>query len=283
VAAATLGVAAYYVIPGLARSRGVSVQVPGTTTTTRSDLPAPTMSAPFRGTPAQSWASGASGIVIPPPPPAGSLFPYTTTQITAAYQTTKQLLIAANLNPRTLIGGPPDAFASLLVPQQRTSFLAGLNKTGVNAQQVANSTRGWVTSFTRGTRLAGKVIKVHGTMSVSVGTNNGSSVLVVHADYLFVYLVTWRGQLSTLMRIVNQDDVEVEFGTYTDPGGPLQPWWQVLGGGDAGALCDVHDGFVHPDFPGGRPDTTSPKGPAVNPYDLTPASASAGCRSATGT
>lgn len=273
--------AAYYVIPGLDRSHGVSDQPLAAGAAARSGLPAPTMAAPFRGTPAQSWANGAAGIVIPAPPAPGSLFPYTPAQITAAYQTTKQMLVAADLNGPTLAGGPPDAFAGLLSSQQRSVFLGRLDNRGTSG--TTSSTRTWVTSFSRGTRLAGTLIKVHGSMSASLGSNHGSSVLVIHADYLFVYPVTWRGQPSTLLRIVSQDVVSVEFGTFTDPGGPLQAWWQAAGRGEAGARCDVHDGFVHPDFPGGPPDKAKPKGPAINPYDLDPSVSNAGCQNVTGT
>lgn len=273
--------AAYYVIPRLDRSRGISDLPSAPGAAARSGLPAPTTAAPFRGTPAQSWPNGAAGIVIPDPPAPGSLFPYTSAQITAAYQTTKQMLVAADLNGPTLAGGPPDAFASLLTSRQRSIFLGGLGNRGTTS--TTSSTRSWVTSFSRGTRLAGTLIKVHGSMSASLGSNQGSSVLVIHADYLFVYPVTWRGEASTLMRIVSQDVVNVQFGTFTDPGGPLQAWWQAAGSAEAGVRCDVHDGFVHPDFPGAPPDRARPKGPAINPYGLNSSASHAGCQNVTGT
>jgi hypothetical protein len=111
------------------------------------------------------------------------------------------------------------------------------------------------------------VIKVHGTLAAAPSTNNGMAVLQIHADYLYVYPVERPGQRSTLMRIVERQDVDVDFGTYTDPGGALQPWWAASGNFEAGARCDVNDGFVHPEFPNGPADKVRPKGALVNPYN----------------
>jgi hypothetical protein len=243
-------------------------------------LPSPTAADPFLGTPAHSYADGAAGIVIPASQPASS---YSAVQVTAAYQTTKHMLVAAFLNGPTLAGGAPDAFASLLIPQQRAYFVDGLHRTGLDAHGNQNSTRTWVASFARGTRLVGDVIKVHGSMRAAASTSNGTPVLQVHADYLFVYPVERPGQPSTLMRIVDRDVVDVDFGPYGGPGTALQPWWQVVADNHAGARCDVNDGFVHPQFPNGPPDKVTPKGTPVNPYDQRTPAPSGGCTAITGT
>jgi hypothetical protein len=47
-----------------------------------------------------------------------------------AYQWTRKLLVAADLNTATLLGGAPTAFAKLPTEQDRTWFLKGLNKKG---------------------------------------------------------------------------------------------------------------------------------------------------------
>lgn len=244
-------------------------------------LPSPTVAEPFLGTPAQPWADGAAGIVVPQAQTAGG---YSAAQVTAAYETAKQMLVAANLDRQTLAGGAPDAFASMLTPQQRTQFTTGLGKTGLDSQGDENSTRAWVTSFAPGTRLVGNVIKVHGIMGAATSMNNGTPVLQIHADYLFVYPVERPGRPESLMRVVQRQIVDVDFGTYTDPGGALQPWWQIVGGGPAGARCDINDGFVHPQFPDSSPDKVKPKGTPINPYSLsTPAQSTKGCHATTGT
>ena len=111
---------------------------------------------PFAGTPANSWANGAAGIVITAAKPVGQ---FTAAQVEAAYQTSRKLLIAGDLNRPTLLGGPPTAFADLLTSQQRAKFLGGLNKKGAEGGNPL-STRRWVMSFAPGsTQLIGGVIK----------------------------------------------------------------------------------------------------------------------------
>jgi hypothetical protein len=266
-----------YGVPSLTHRDQTSVaRGPGPLST-----PSATVAEPFLGSPAQFYADGAAGIVVPSAQPVGS---YSATQVAAAYQTAKLMLVAAHLDGPTLAGSAPDSFASMLIPQQRTQFVSGLDKTGLDAQGDQNSTRTWVTSFAPGTRLVGDVIKVHGTMRAATGTNGTYPVLQIHADYLFVYPVERPGAPSTLMRIVDRDVVDVDFGAYAGPGSPLQPWWQIVGGFNAGARCDINDGYVHPQFPDAAPDKVRPKGIPVNPYDQSaPAPSDAVCLATTGT
>jgi hypothetical protein len=249
-----------------------------TTATGAASLPSPTVAAPFQGTPAQSYASGAAGIVIPP---AHSVGTFTAAQVAAAYRTTRRMLIAANLKPTTLNGGPPNAFASLLVPQQRTKFLAGLDKIGLTSKGVPLSTRIWVTAFAPGTQLVGTVIKVHGTMHASAGKEPGGAVLNIQANYLFVYAVMESGVPSSLMRIVVQDEGPVAFAPWNDPGGPLEPWWE-MGSAESGAQCGTTDGYLHPQYPQIAPGKVKPTGARVNPYDQN-APLPKGCTNTTGT
>jgi hypothetical protein len=249
-----------------------------TTATGATSLPSPTVAAPFLGTPAQSYANGAAGIVIPPPRPVGS---YSAAQVAHAYRTTRKLLVAANLNAATLDGGTPNAFARLLIPQQRTPFLAGLNKIGINSQGVPRSTRVWVTTFAPGTQLVGTVIKVHGTMQASTVKDDGDTLLRIRVNYLFVYAVMERGVLSSLMRIVVQDEGRVDFATWNDPGGSLEPFWGMAGA-VSGAQCATTDGYLHPQYPQSAPGKVKPTGAPINPYDQN-APLSKGCRNTTGT
>ena len=253
-----------------------SSQATGFNAPNTSFAPAATVAAPFLGTPAQSYANGAVGIVIPPAHPVGI---YSAAQVAAAYRITKKMLIAANLNGPTLAGQAPNAFAKLLIPQQRSFFVDRLDNTGVTSKGVLRSTRYWVTSFAPGTtQLVGNVIKVHGTMRASAGKNGSYNVVQITADYLFVYAVERPDQPSTLMRVVVRDVVDNEVATYGDPGGALEPWW-VSGGAVSGELCGINDGFVHPDFPSGPPGKVRPTGAPVNPYDQsTPLPAGGGCR-----
>lgn len=245
-------------------------------------LPTPTLAAPFLGTPAQSWVNGIAGIVTPPPLPVGR---YSAAQVAAAYQMTKKLLAAADLDPKTLRGGSPDAFASLLIQQERAQFLGSLHKTGRDSTGAERSSRSWVVSFAPGrVQLVGNVIKVHGAMGAAgTGINGGLHALRIHVNYLFAYAVEEPDNPLTLMRIVRQEVGYIDFAAYDDPGGPLEPWW-LLGEGTAGARCDAVDGYIHPEFANAQPDKTKPSGPPVNPYDQNnPLATSGHCQRTTGT
>jgi hypothetical protein len=79
---------------------------------------------------ANHWADGPAGIVVPKATAIGA---FSASQVASAYETTRKLLIAQNLDHTTLLGGAPTAYASLLVPKQRASFLANLDKIGRNS------------------------------------------------------------------------------------------------------------------------------------------------------
>jgi hypothetical protein len=237
---------------------------------------------PFLGSPAENYAAGQAGIAAPAAHAVGA---YSAGQVQAAYQTVKKLLVAANLDPRTLRGGSPDAFARLLVTQQRQEFVSGLNRTGADKQGYPLSTRVWVTSFAPGsTQFVGSTIKVHGTMSAAAARDGSQEVIRVHFDYLFVYAVEPPNEPADWMRIVNRNDGDIDVATWNDPGGSLEPWLYRWSGGDtAGARCDVADGFVHPGYPTGPPDKVKASGAPVNPYDQSTVPSSLACRPTTGT
>jgi hypothetical protein len=238
---------------------------------------------PFAGSPAESYADGASGILIPAAHAVGS---YSSAQVRAAYVTVRKMLIASHLNPSVLGGGKPTAFARLLTSTQRSQFERNLNRRGSDSRGFQRSTRTWVTSFALGsTELVGDVIKVHGQMTAGVHRSGHVRALSIHADYLFVYPVQQAGgQPSTRLRIVERAYMTVLFAQWNDPGGPLEPWFATDLGGPAGVLCGINDGFVHPAFPGGPQSPVQASGTPINPYDQsTPPSAHGGCQPTTGT
>jgi hypothetical protein len=237
-------------------------------------VPAFTIADPFAGSPAANFLDGTAGIVLPAAHPVGG---YSATQVAAAYAVTRKMLIAAYLDPGTLHGGRPVAFARLLTARERSDFTAGLDLAGVSDGGHPRNARGWVTSFAPGTQLVGSVIAVHGVMSALTARQSGRAVLRVHADYLFVYPVQRPGLPLTRMRIVTRVAVNVDFAQWSDPGGPLQPWWQLVGGGPHGIRCGINDGFVHPQFPGGQPGPVQPSGIPIDPYDQRIPPSHAGC------
>jgi hypothetical protein len=238
----------------------------GTAPHVSASAPAGPPADPFTGSPADGYANGQAGIAVPAAHAIGS---YPAAEVQAAYAETRKLLIASNLDPQTLHGGSPDALASQLIAQQRTFFVSELNKIGTSKQGYTLSTRGWVQSFAPGTtQFVSNTIKVHGMMSAAVAQDSGRDVLRVHADYLFVYAVEPPHEPADWMRIVDRNYSNVDFATWDDPGGQLEPWLSLWnGGGTAGARCGINDGFVHPAFPSGPPDKVKPSGVPINPYD----------------
>jgi cytoskeletal protein RodZ len=235
---------------------------------------------PFADTAADQWADGAAGITVPG---AVSHGPFTASEVAAAYATTRSLLIAQNLDPTTLRGGAPTAFADVLSAQQRSQFIAGLDNTGLNKQGVGLSTRNLVASFAPGTTaFIGTVIKVHGSMSARSATDQGNTVLDIDVNYRFVYAVEPPHAPADWMRIVGQVTGYVEFENWQDPGGPLQPWDISAFPAESGAQCGTTDGYHHPDYPGGPPLKVQPSGAPINPYSMDNQPPT-GCQSTTGT
>jgi hypothetical protein len=220
---------------------------------------------PFAGTPANTWADGAAGIVVPAAKPVGH---FTAAQVKAAYQTTRKLLVAADLDKPTLLGGAPTAFADLLTSQQRAQFLGGLNKKGANQGGYPLSTRRWVMSFAPGsTHLIGSVVKVQGTMSAKSVSDSGTTALAVTVNYVFTYAIEPPGAPTDWMRFLAHQYGSFDFAPWDDPGGALQPWDQTIIG-HAGLRCGSTDGYLHPDYPSERASGAggTQSGPGLNPY-----------------
>ena len=235
---------------------------------------------PFAGTPAVNYANGAAGIVIPAARPTGD---YTATQVKAAYAATRRLLIAADLDGQTLRGGAPDAFANLLPSRQRSEFVDGLDKIGLDKQGYELSTRAWIASFAPGsTRFIGTTIKVHGVMSARTAIADGTPVLRVDVNYIFVYPVEPPHEPADWMRIVGHTSGEVDFAPWDDPGGPLEGWAR-FGIAPAGGRCGIGDGYIHPDYPNGPPEKVEPAGQPIDPYSLAETPSGSACRRTTGT
>jgi hypothetical protein len=240
---------------------------------------------PFAGTPADEWGDGVAGIDLPAARPIGK---YTAAQVAFAYQTTRKLMAAADLDQRTLLGGPPTALADLLSDSQRTWFLASLGKRGLDKQGAELSTRSMLVSFPpEGAQLIGSVIKAHGTMRANVGTDeSGREVLNVSTDYLFAYPVEPPHRPAAWMRIVAEMQWTVSFGDW--PGGTTSfgPWISGWGDNVSGVQCGTSDGYRHPDYPDvsgavAQP-SDSPSGTPIDPYVLGNTGSTA-CQATTGT
>jgi hypothetical protein len=132
--------------PSWHHTRTLAATKPAATTTARS---APTVSLPgltspvdangppadpFSGTPAEHWANGAAGIAIPAVRAHG---PYSAARVRSAYETTREMLIAGNLDWPTLRGGAPkslreaaDQIGTKTVPGRAAQHQGGQERGG---------------------------------------------------------------------------------------------------------------------------------------------------------
>jgi hypothetical protein len=225
---------------------------------------------PFAGTPADQWADGAAGIVIPA---AKAVGPFSASQVAAAYAATKRLLIAETLDKQTLAGGAPTAFADLLTPSARSQFLSGLNVRGAYRTGQSRSSRSYVESFAPGTaELIGQVIKVKASMRAQTYRQSGMLVLAINVSELATYPIERPGDPSTWMRVVADVFGFFSFAHWDNQSGSLQPWEQTIVA-NSGVQCPMTDGWVHPAYPSLRV-VPAPGNDGGSPY--TPVSAAPG-------
>lgn len=234
----------------------------------------PTLDRPFAGSPAERWADGAAGIVIPEATPVGSL---TRAQVATALRQTKTLLVDANLNPATLRGERPEAALGTFDPKQPKmldDLRSWLREPGKGHDPLSMFSR----FDPEETRLVGDVVKTRGRMTFKAGEH---ASVAIHVDYTFVYPVAPADQGSdqgsdqsaddgstevtrTIVRRVL--DLEVSDPTkYRATPGKLAVvrYDESL----ANSACGVHDGFLHPHFPSAAPTGAAPTGSTTDPYD----------------
>jgi len=111
-------------------------------------------------------------------------------------------------------------------------------------------------------------------LCLSPGSSDGFKVgehasVAVHADYTFVYPLAPADKGSTeVARTIVRRVLDVELSDPTK--------YQVTPGklsilrydrDLANSACDVHDGFLHPQFPSSAPTGAAPTGQATDPYD----------------
>jgi hypothetical protein len=217
---------------------------------------------PFRGSPAEEWSEGADAIVVPE---AEALPGMSEKDVAFALRRTKDLLVAANLDPGVLRGRWPDEALAVLDPKQ-PELLPKLRRSLREPDADHDPLRMFTRFDPAESRLAGDVVKVRGRMEVPAGEKG---VVKVDADYTFVYpLVRARGDDGRVARTIVRRVLTL---TLNDPAR-----WDVTEGRllvekyfseHGNTACGVDDGYLHPGFgddaAGGDPAT----GPLTDPYD----------------
>ncbi|MFB4422561.1 hypothetical protein C5F59_015865 [Streptomyces sp. QL37] len=218
----------------------------------------PTRARPFRGSPAVRWADGAEGIELPEAEAAGGM---SEAEVEQALRATRQLLVAANLDPATLRGEKPDEALNLLDPLQkgeRARLERSLTEPGEDQDPLMMFSR----FDPDEARLVGDVVKTRGRMTFEAGA---AGSVEVHADYTFVYPLVKPGGDEVARTIVRRKlttalhDPE----RFVATRGKLSVVSSEQNVGNT--ACEVNDGFLHPSFPsdGANP----PRGDDVDPYD----------------
>ncbi|APU41689.1 MULTISPECIES: hypothetical protein [unclassified Streptomyces] len=223
----------------------------------------PTLSEPFRGSPALQWADGAAGIEIPE---ATAVNGVSRELVAQGLERTKQFLVLANLDPATLRGERPTAALQMIDPGQRqmVDLLEGaLARPGRDADPLQVFTRADPAQV----RLVGDVVKVRGRMTVEPGESPGQ--VDIMTDYTFVYpLAQAKSGAEEVSRTIVRRQMEF---TFADP-----RKWRVEAGmmqigpytyDIANSECFVHDGYLHPMFRDAPADGPVPSGPPRDPYD----------------
>jgi hypothetical protein len=130
---------------------------------------------PFAGTPAESWADGAAGIVLPDAKAVGE---FDADQVAATTQLVRSVLIASRLDRKLLVDHDPTGYLGFLAPDARGQ-LEPLFADGREPEVQA-----LVSLVAPGSTLLPVEAKVSGTMSVRQGK---AGELVVHTNYVFAY------------------------------------------------------------------------------------------------
>ncbi|MGW7362266.1 hypothetical protein ACWGI8_02310 [Streptomyces sp. NPDC054841] len=226
----------------------------------------PTLKEPFRGSPAARWADGAAGIQVPEAKAVGGM---SKDQVAHALRSTKELLVASNLDPATLRGDRPAAALALLDPRQKD--VHGLLERALREPGKDQDPLSMFSRFDPAeVRLVGDVVKTRGRMTFGKGERSGE--VQVHADYTFVYpVVKAKPGADEVTRTVVRR--QMTFALY-DPAkvvttrGRLHVLRWEMTSGNSDCAKDG-DGFLRPrfaeDLAGGAAPGAS--GPAVDPYD----------------
>ncbi|MFK8909855.1 hypothetical protein [Streptomyces sp. YS-3] len=221
----------------------------------------PTLSEPFRGSPAARWADGAAGISVPPARATGWM---STRQVADALDRTRDFLVASSLDPAVLRGGRPAKAIARINPHQKDvqDYLA-------TAFREPSRTNDPLLLFSRfektRTRLVGDVVKTRGRITFEQGDRGA---LRVSTDVTYVYPVV--GALAgsteverTIVRrevVMDWDDpakVITEQGTFSLVSYKID----VTNGG-----CGIPNGYLTPAL-GAERDTGAADGPGIDPYN----------------
>ncbi|MEU9042312.1 MULTISPECIES: hypothetical protein [unclassified Kitasatospora] len=148
-----------------------------TTAPPKVDEQQPTVDRPWAGSLAEGWPNGAEAFVLPEAQATGV---FSTAQVAAQLQSVKDYLIAANLDPKVVAGGRPDAALALLEREDQDGAKAALEHPSKD-----NDPTNWFSRFDpRDAIPVGDTVKVQGRMTYE---GDGDKGVLIHTDFSFVY------------------------------------------------------------------------------------------------
>ncbi|MGW1975580.1 hypothetical protein [Streptomyces sp. NPDC001889] len=219
----------------------------------------PTLEEPFRGSPAERWASGTAGITVPAARATGWM---SRAQVEKALRQSRDFLAASNLDSGVLRGDRPAEAIALINPHQKNmrSFLS----TAFRAPDAENDPVSLFSRFDRTrTRLVGDEIRTRGRMTYREGDRGA---LRVTADVTYVYPVARAPRGDEVVRTIVRRETVLSWDNpakvITEPGtfSLISYATDMTNGG----CDDTVTGYLTPQF-GAGPAAGS--GPAVDPYD----------------
>ncbi|WP_308013199.1 hypothetical protein [Streptomyces beigongshangae] len=223
----------------------------------------PTLDEPFAGSPAARYADGAAGIVLPEAKAAGV---FSEDQVARALEQTRALLVDANLDRGTLLGGTPGTVLDKVLDPRQPELVDGLRSSLREPGEDNDPLRMFSRFDPDEVRLVGDVVKVRGRTTFEAGRDGA---LDIHTDHTFVYAVAPADPDSTeVARTIVRRVIDLRMSDpakYRVTPGRLAV---VDNDNDIGnTVCSVHDGFLHPGPGSTGPTGAPPSGPAVDPYD----------------
>ncbi|PKV82671.1 hypothetical protein BX283_0115 [Streptomyces sp. TLI_146] len=221
----------------------------------------PTLSEPFKGSPAARWADGAAGITVPDAKATGWM---STEQVARSLGRTRDFLVAASLDPAVLKGARPAKAIALINPHQPD--IQDYLSTSFRAPSKTNDPLLLFSRFkTAHTRLVGDVVKTRGRITYQQGDRGA---LRVSTDVTYVYpVVSAAAGSSEVERTIVRREVVMDWDdpakVITEPGtfSLVSYKIDVTNGG-----CNTYNGYLTPAFGTGR-DTGPGDGPEIDPYD----------------
>jgi hypothetical protein len=222
----------------------------------------PTLSQPFRGSPAARWKDGAAGISVPEARATGWM---TKGQVARTLDRSLDFLAAASLDPDVLRGERPQKAIALINPHQRD--VQDYLSTAFSEPSQENDPLLLFSRFARTkVRLVGDVVKTQGRITFREGERGAVEVT---SDVTYVYPVVHAaaGSDEVARTIVRRETVmswDDPAKVITEPGTLSLTSYKVnaTNGG-----CGNFTAYFTPGFTADRPPAGSADGPEVDPYD----------------